>query len=559
MNRIVLWVIFVAISVNLQAQRRKRKNKKDTAPVVAKLINEQNLRQHIQILASDSLQGRRTGTIGEQLASSYIRSQFADIGLLPKGNNGSYLQTFDVFDGLHYENFSTFSINNKPLIANTEYFPINSSANATKEEIVSPALKDVQGIWFLDLKDELVKQKTNIHFDINTFLTEKLTNMQTDGAGCVIVYNSGSIADQLAFDTKTKKAKLKIPVVYVQYAVIKKAFPKNNDVAELNFNIDIREKNRTGTNVIGYINNGAENTVIVGAHYDHLGMGEDKNSLHTGELAIHNGADDNASGVAALLELASALKKSDLKAQNYLFIAFSGEELGLYGSKYFTENPTINLTEANYMINMDMVGRLNDSTKAYTIGGYGTSDVWSTLISQGLQTDGTIIKIDSSGTGPSDHTSFYRKNIPVLFYFTGTHSDYHKPSDDAEKINIVGTEMILNNIYSLIKQTNGLPKLGFLKTREQASGGSSTRFTVSLGIMPDYTFSGGGVKVDGVSEGKLAKKLGIQAGDIVTKLGDIIIDDVNGYMKALSKFKKGDSTTVVTNRAGKEIKYDVSF
>src|SRR5690606_10352109 len=198
----------------------------------------------------------------------------------------------------------------------------------------------------------------------------------------------------------------------------------------IKFTTALSEKKRTGYNVLGYIDNDAATTIILGAHFDHLGYGEDGNSRHTAhELSIHNGADDNASGTAALIELAKKLKQSKAKNNNYLFIAFSGEELGLYGSKYFTENPTIDLKTTNYMINMDMVGRLSDSTKSVTIGGYGTSPAWSSVISA-VPGSSIAVKIDSSGTGPSDHTSFYRKDIPVLFYFTGLHTDYHKPSDD---------------------------------------------------------------------------------------------------------------------------------
>jgi hypothetical protein len=280
--------------------------------------------------------------------------------------------------------------------------------------------------------------------------------------------------------------------------------------------------------------------------------------IRNGQPAIHNGADDNASGTAALIELAKLLKKSKLKKHNFLFIAFSGEELGLYGSKYFVEHPTIALNTVSYMINMDMVGRMNDSTKSVTVGGYGTSPTWGTLIKTQDKGQAFTIKIDSSGTGPSDHTSFYRKDIPVLFFFTGLHTDYHKPSDDAPKINYLGELAIVKYIVGLVSNTNNLPKLAFSKTREQQTG-TSTRFTVSMGIMPDYTFSGAGVRVDGVSEGRAAQKAGLKAGDVVTQLGEHKISSVEGYMQALSKFKKGDSTKVTVKRGSEEIVFDIAF
>jgi aminopeptidase YwaD len=322
------------------------------------------------------------------------------------------------------------------------------------------------------------------------------------------------------------------------------------------FEVNAKEK-RTGHNVVGFINNKAASTIILGAHFDHLGYGEDKNSMYTGTTPmIHNGADDNASGTAALLELGKWLKKSTLKKYNYLLVAFSGEELGLFGSKYFTEHNNLPAGSINYMINMDMVGRLNDSSHSINVGGYGTSPAWGQLI----KTEHPFfkIKIDSSGTGPSDHTSFYRKDIPVLFFFTGTHSDYHKPSDDPDKINYHGIGQILGYIKNILTQTNQLDKLIFTKTRE-VSMGSRTSFKVSLGIMPDYTFSGPGVYVDGVSSGKPAEKAGILKADIILQLGEHLTPDVEGYMKALGKFDKGQTTQVKIKRGDKELLLPINF
>jgi hypothetical protein len=209
------------------------------------------------------------------------------------------------------------------------------------------------------------------------------------------------------------------------------------------------------------------------------------------------------------------------------------------------------------MINMDMVGRMNDSTHAITIGGYGTSPSWKPLIDN-IKDNSFVIKYDSSGTGPSDHTSFYRKDIPVLFFFTGLHTDYHKPSDDADKINYVGELKIIQFIQKLIESDKQHEKIAFTKTREQSSG-SSTRFSVTLGIMPDYTFPGNGVRVDGVSDGRPAKKAGISTGDVIRQLGDFKTSSVESYMQALSKFKKGDKTSVIVQRGETELVYEIVF
>ena len=202
-----------------------------------------------------------------------------------------------------------------------------------------------------------------------------------------------------------------------------------------------------------------------------------------------------------------------------------------------------------------MVGRLNDSSHAITVGGYGTSPVWGELIKANNKI--FTVKFDSSGTGPSDHTSFYRKDIPVLFFFTGLHTDYHKPSDDADKINYTGELQLVKYIYSVIEAANKKGKLPFTKTREVAM--NKTTFKVSLGIMPDYTYSGTGVRVDGISEGKAAQKAGIKAGDVITQLGDFKFTDVQTYMEALSKFNKGDATKVKLKRGAHEMSFDIVF
>ncbi|HYE56604.1 MAG TPA: M28 family peptidase, partial [Chitinophagaceae bacterium] len=374
-----------------------------------------------------------------------------------------------------------------------------------------------------------------------------------------IIYNSSERADGLAFNGKDRSAVTKIPVVYLSKNAAKKFMSDASATLDVKLKVELGEKKRKGHNVVGYINNGAPTTVIIGAHYDHLGYGEDGNSMLRGSAAnqVHNGADDNASGTAALIELASLLKKSKLTGNNYLFIAFSGEELGLFGSKYFTENPTIDISTASYMINMDMVGRLNDSSKVLTIGGIGTSPAWTSTLSS-IPNKYFTIKYDSSGTGPSDHTSFYRKDIPVLFFFTGLHSDYHRPSDDAAKVNYTGELMIIRYIYQVIEKNNKAPKLAFTKTRE-AQTTTSARFSVSMGIMPDYTYSGEGVRVDGVSEGRPAQKAGLKTGDIVVQLGDHPVSSMETYMQALGKFKKGDLTKVKYKRGNETLEATIQF
>ena len=309
----------------------------------------------------------------------------------------------------------------------------------------------------------------------------------------------------------------------------------------------------TGRNVVGYIDNGAENTVVIGAHFDHLGYGEE-GSLYRGDNAIHNGADDNASGTAAMIQLARILKNKG-KGKNYLFLAFSGEENGLWGSNYFSKNSTIDLTTVDYMINMDMVGRMNEE-KTLAINGVGTSPIWMNKI-EAANTDTLKLVTSESGIGPSDHTSFYLQDLPVLHFFTGQHEDYHRPSDDSDKINYHGMVKVVRLIERLIVSLDQEEKIAFTKTKDDSA--DSPRFTVSLGVVPDYLYDGQGMRIDGVSEDKPAQKAGMQKGDIVMKLGDSTIVDMMSYMRALAAFQLGDETKVEFKR-GEELKtVDIKF
>jgi hypothetical protein len=327
-----------------------------------------------------------------------------------------------------------------------------------------------------------------------------------------------------------------------------------NPHQEAEFTSEKNDSTKTAENVIAYIDNKAENTVVIGAHYDHLGMGGEGSLYREGD-AIHNGADDNASGVAMMLHLADSLQKKDSpKNNNYLFIAFSGEEEGLLGSNYFVKNPTIDTKKVTYMLNMDMVGRLN-TENTLAVYGVGTSPV----LKQTVNANAGELKIveNESGVGPSDHTSFYLADIPVLHFFTGQHEDYHKPSDDTEKVNFEGMEMVSNYIFSIIKDLDSQKKLPFRKTKNESE--VVPDFKVTLGVVPDYLFSGKGMRIDGVSEEKPAQKAGLQKGDVVVKMGEYEVIDMMSYMKSLSKFEKGQTEIVTINRDGELKKVEVTF
>lgn len=544
MKKSLLIISFILSAMSLSAQKLKKAEK----AIV------QDLKTTVFYLADDKLEGRRTGSKGEELAADYIIEKFKEAGLQPKGENGTYLQVFPVHEGrkILQGTYLQFGDNR---IDSAEFFPLTFSAEGKAEGMIAPAIHEDDAPWFSDISYTLSQSKNNPHFDLESNLKKTAADYKSKGATAVIFYSSGEPDPDIRFDGKSKEDRLSIPVIYVRKKAAEKYLASKEEFINLSLNVHTGEEPRSGRNVIGYLDNGAANTIVFGAHYDHLGYGQDRNSLWAGEPMIHNGADDNASGTALVIETAKLLGKSKFKDNNYLFICFSGEELGLYGSKYFTEHPTIPLESVNFMINCDMVGRLNEETKAITIGGYGTSPFWSSLPAANKFIN---VKFDSSGIGPSDHTSFYLKNIPVLFFFTGTHTDYHKPSDDADKINFEGTLRIIQYIMEVIKDANKSGKIAFTKTREPEMG-NSPRFTVSLGVMPDYTYSGKGLKVDGVISGRIAEKAGMKAGDILTKIGTHEVTDINNYMKALSQFKKGDKTTIEFLDAGVKKSAEIEF
>ncbi len=529
-----------------------------TSSVFAQNVNKDDkktlagLKTSVNYLADDKLEGRRTGTAGEKLAYEFISKEFKKIGLEPKGDNGSYIQAFEVNEGKEIKAETFLNIPTADLKLNEDYFPMSYSATGTDD---FSKRADKKSVLVLNIDRIVAHNKDKPHFDLKEQLIEETKNLHQKLFNIIFFVNDETKKDEI-FDAKDKTPAMNVPVFYLTASGYAKYLKAETEVKNLSYNISFRPKIKQGHNVVGFINNNAATTVVLGAHYDHLGYGEDHNSLYAGKTPmIHNGADDNASGTAALIELGKWVKGSAPAKSNYLLVAFSGEELGLYGSKYFADHAPVDLKTINYMINMDMVGRLNDSTHGLTIGGYGTSPVWGDLV----KTNDPYfkIKVDSAGSGPSDHTSFYRKDIPVLFFFTGTHSDYHKPSDDADKINFTGELAVINYIKNIITITSEKDKLAFTKTREASMGKSS--FKVSLGIMPDYTYSGSGVLVDGVSEGKAAQKAGIKTGDVLIQLGEHTFTDVMTYMGALNKFNKGDATTVKLKRGTEEIILPVVF
>lgn len=296
-------------------------------------------------------------------------------------------------------------------------------------------------------------------------------------------------------------------------------------------------------NVVAYLDNKAAKTIVIGAHYDHLGRNEHGNSTKMNSKGeIHNGADDNASGVSGVLELARMLSQNkNTEKANYIFALFSAEEDGLLGSKELVDVIKKQTSNVAAMINMDMIGRLN-ATKDVQVGGTGTCPEFSKIVDRNKPA-GFHVTMDESGTGPTDHTSFYLKDIPVLNFFTGTHTDYHKPSDDEDKINYYGVKNILEYVFRCTNEIANLDAVVFTKTKANAEK-IRPKYKVTMGIMPDYSEHPDGMHIDGVTENRPAQKAGLQEGDVITKIGSTIVKDVYSYMEALGKINPGDEVEV---------------
>lgn len=531
------------------------------------------LKSDISYLASDALEGRVTGSAGENLSADYIAKGFEAAGLKP-GKNGWY-QTFEIIKLRIATQHCAFNYVMDTMVItrlklHEDYFPISQSGNkdSARGEIMDcgygivthdstgrddfSSAGDVKGkIAFIRLG--FPGDDENPHSPLAAFadLATKIREARAHGAAGIVFMPGSSAAEVPASELNRSVQPFPMPIFFLKRRI---EVPRGLTV-ELKSHI--AAPTATGHNVVAYSNKFRKrrNTIVVCAHHDHLGYNEYGGSRYTGPQAIHNGADDNASGVAAMMELARSLKAGK---NNLMFIAFSGEEMGLIGSKHFVKNIPVSLNKINYVINIDMLGRVDSQSRTLVINGAGTSPAWKSTLT-GLKTDTNRIRVTTteSGLGPSDHASFYLENIPVLHFFSGQHEDYHKPSDDEALINYEGMCRSIEVIEQVVKTNSGKKKIAFTKTKDVTPGRSN--FKVTMGVMPDYAFSGNGMRLDGVTEGKPAMKAGLQRGDIITKIGNRSIGSVQDYMQALGNFSKGEKAEVTYIRGGETKTTTVEF
>lgn len=544
-------------------------------------ITTEAIMTHISVLANDSLEGRQVGEAGEKKAALYIENQFKAAGLLPGGENGTYYQEYEFTKNIVPGEHNTLSVKNRELIIDTDYFPLKQSASTSFEfdEVIDVDYgikmaeddghyndyenKDVAGKAVL-IRTQTPENPDNPHMDFSKYesMTDKINTAIDQNAAGIFFITPDDRDDTLKISITGSVYPKEIPIIFIKRNALEKLGldPVKPQFTDVTGETEMIRSKGISQNVIGIVPGKNDTTVIVGAHYDHLGWGY-YNSLYTGEeKMIHNGADDNGSGTSALLELAKYFEsiKGELN-YSILFIAFGGEEFGLLGSGNFAKHMTIDSSKVRMMINMDMIGRLKDQDKGLAILGTGTCEAFKNYFDS-LDAGDLKLALKESGSGPSDHTPFYNRKIPVLHFFTGAHMDYHKPSDDIEFIDGDGIVTVSNLVGQIITHFDQTKEpLVFQKTKDSGEGKRRAKYSVTLGVMPDYVAEVKGLKIDGVVDGRPGAKAGLVEGDTIIRMGEITINDIYDYMNALGKFRKGDSITIDVIRNADTLTLPVVF
>ena len=561
-------------------------------PSVAKI------QQHVSYLASDALDGRRTGTAGANDAARYVAGEFARLGLKPGDSAPAarrrevmarFLQQFPYVAGVELAAGNEFKLTRESgvqtLRVGDEWMPLGFSSNAkiTGGIVfvgfgITAAEQNYDDYAGLNVKDAvaIALQGTpdgdNPHGRFVRYEGIRWKAIAARNAGAkalIVVARDGDFKNEkLAKLSYDHEGEAGIPVAVISRKSVdlllgdstlsqweKPQAAKQTLNGQLNLSVDVLRKEVAAYNVVGVLEGSdpllKNETIVIGAHYDHLGRGG-SGSLATRAGEIHHGADDNASGTAGVLELARLLTSQRPRPKRTIvFIAFSGEEEGLLGSNYYVNHPVTPLNSVVAMINMDMIGRMKD--RKLVIGGVGTAKEWRDMIVQGTTDPARKFELtlNEDGFGPSDHSSFYGKQVPVLFFWTGTHNDYHKPSDTFEKINYDDEARILNLVSYIVKQLDSADKRVTYTTAKTDPAPRTGGFRVYLGTIPNYAESNDGLLIDGVRDDSPAAKGGLKAGDRIVKIGARDVKNVYDYTYALGEMKAGEEYVVEVVR-GKE-------
>lgn len=559
-------------------------------------VTENELKDHIEFLSSDRLQGRLTGSVGDSLASEYIKNKLASYGFLPLEGDG--FQRFTVTKRIFPGGNNRLLYAEKHYISEKDFIPMGFSSNGelTAEvtfagygfNINTDSIRwndysglDVKGKWVMILRADPEVSNTRSLFIPFSGDRDKALLAKDMGAAGVLLVSGPASDDQDSFEPLNKndfsvgipvfrikrdvadeiltQAKAKVAALEKKLNDSRKPFRLSTGVTLAGNAEIVREE--SGARNIAMILPGSDEQlkneyIIIGAHFDHLGTGGPGSSSRAVDTTgVHHGADDNASGVAMMLELAEKLSKTkESHKRSIICIGFTGEEMGLLGSKYFTENPGIDLKNVNAMINLDMVGRLRE-TNVLQISGVGTAEGLKDLVYSASDTSLIKLALSEEGYGPSDHSAFYGKNIPVLFYSTGAHLDYHTPNDIADSINYNGMVTISSLVYNMSSKLAYSPdRLKFNEAGPMIEQGRPARRKgVTLGIMPDFAGNiKNGLRADFVTPGKPAALGGMKKGDIITAINGKPVNNIQDYMFRMGQLKHGETISVEVLRDGKK-------
>jgi len=556
-------------------------------------VTKEELFQHLKFLSDDKLEGRFPGSQGDIESRNYVISEFKKYGLKP-GNGEDYLQYFSfqrefkITDNNYAYLFSGDKV--WKLFIEKDWYPVSYTENGKFNAGLVFAGYGINIDSFNEYKDIDVKNKFIIIFKgapefkdkkIPEYLAKdryKISVAKELGAkGVIFVYPPSADDDYIdlsLIDDLSQKSGL--PVIQVKRSVINDLFENEGinfediykDInissspgsielknGRIEAQVEITKKDIETTNILGFLEGSdpalKNEVIVIGAHYDHLGYGY-RNSLDDSKVRkIHNGADDNGSGTVGVLELAQKISANkDLFKRSVLFMCFGAEEQGLLGSDYFVKSDLFKSYNIVSMINLDMIGRMENNV--LVVNGTGTSDIWENLLKDANSNYNFSLSLGKEGFGGSDHSSFNTKKIPVLFFFSGIHSDYHRSTDDYWKINYEGQENILKYVYDVSKLVANLDmKPVYIEVTENNQP-TRTTFKMTLGVIPDFSYNDNGFKISGVKQGGLAEKAGMQSGDIIIKFMGKDIKNIYDYTAALGDMKKGEKVDVVYIRDGVE-------
>jgi hypothetical protein len=570
-----------------------------------KEITKEEILSHIKYLSSDNLEGRFPGTRGDTLTQNYIINEFQKYKLKPAGEKG-YLQPLEMVTQVELKGKNEFQINFKGNVTDyslsKDFTPLGFSGKGRAEGGLVFA---GYGISAPEQNYDDFKDKNGNEIDIkgkilvimryspgqnephnNPFEKYEPSRYKTlaarDGQAAGIIFITGpqsgdDVLQTLKYDNVMQNAGF--PVIDCKREIIEKIFSENGlDLNQIQKDIDssktansfalnnasaiieadVEPVEVTTSNILGFIEGNdpvlKNEVIVIGAHKDHLGYGLYGSLYRGNDKQIHNGADDNASGTAGVMELAQKMSAGKKKLKrSVLFMCFAAEEAGLLGSAYFVKSGLFGKYNIVSMINLDMIGRLNNNK--LIIYGTGTSSVWDKMLDSINGKFNFTITKNPEGFGPSDHSSFFAKNIPVLFFFTGTHSDYHSPTDDYEKINAEGEAKVLNMVYDIAMDIDGMKsKPDFIKVTSTSNENRSMgNVKVYVGTIPDYSANVEGMQLAGVKEGSPAEKGGLMAEDIIIKFGNKDVKNIYDYMYAMGEFKPGEEAEITVLRKNQTV------